>query len=520
MADSQPPRPAPIPAPDRHQIERLNALYELDVPGPRNGWRGRVVDRLRAMLARILFRQQEFNAALVDHINRNAGDWRRAHIASERMIVWFNETMRATTDEVQRYHQALRAREHRSDAAVTALTAAHEELRASLGVLHQAAQNLKREMTRLAEKGVVVAAAPVSANAAVASAAQLDTLDSHKYVGFEDQFRGSQADIRERVSEYLDIFQGATDVLDIGCGRGEFLSLLRERGVRARGIDLNGAMVDVCRQQGLDATEADALTYLHAQPDSSLGGLFAAQVIEHLDPRYLTSLLDAAFEKLRPERRSCLKRSTQPAGSHSSKVISATSRTYGRFTLTRSSTSWWQRAFSTSTSATEPRIPNTRSCSPCSPMRRWAIRSRRSTPTWRRSTAFCSRGSITQQSPGVHDCARRSDEGSAQRLPRLVHRTRFVAPEMPRVALIAAAAIGGLTLWRPTLGVLLLVGLASRRGALRTPARPRHRTDGVDLPRRLAAESLDTSCRRPAGLARSRRRRCCISRLLSLHGCG
>jgi O-antigen chain-terminating methyltransferase len=59
-------------------------------------------------------------------------------------------------------------------------------------------------------------------------------------------------------------------------------------------------MVDVCRQQGLDAAEADALTYLRAQPDGSLGGLFAAQVVEHLEPRYLTALIDAAFDKLRP----------------------------------------------------------------------------------------------------------------------------------------------------------------------------------------------------------------------------
>ena len=102
------------------------------------------------------------------------------------------------------------------------------------------------------------------------------------------------------MSEYLPFFQGARDVLDIGCGRGEFLSLLRDQGITARGIDINGAMVDVCRQQGLDAAEADALAYLRAQPDGSLGGLFAAQVVEHLEPRYLTALLDAAFDKLRP----------------------------------------------------------------------------------------------------------------------------------------------------------------------------------------------------------------------------
>jgi O-antigen chain-terminating methyltransferase len=131
-------------------------------------------------------------------------------------------------------------------------------------------------------------------------ASQPETLDSYKYVGFEDQFRGSAEDIRRRVLEYLPVFQKAQDVLDVGCGRGEFLGVLKEHGVRARGIDVNGAMVAVCREHGLDATEADALAYLRSLPDGSLGGLFAAQVIEHLEPRYLVSLLDAAAEKLRP----------------------------------------------------------------------------------------------------------------------------------------------------------------------------------------------------------------------------
>jgi O-antigen chain-terminating methyltransferase len=96
------------------------------------------------------------------------------------------------------------------------------------------------------------------------------------------------------------IFRGAHNVLDVGCGRGEFLALLRDDGVEARGIDINAAMVDVCRRQGFDVTEADAVSYLEAQPDASLGGLFAAQVVEHLEPRYLNAMLDVAFDKLRP----------------------------------------------------------------------------------------------------------------------------------------------------------------------------------------------------------------------------
>jgi SAM-dependent methyltransferase len=123
---------------------------------------------------------------------------------------------------------------------------------------------------------------------------------SHKYVGFEDAFRGSSDDIQARLRDYVPIFAGASDVLDIGCGRGEFLGLLREGGVTGRGIDLNDAMVAVCQEKGFEATKADALSYLRGLPPGSLGGLFAAQVVEHLDPAYLTRLIEAAFDALRP----------------------------------------------------------------------------------------------------------------------------------------------------------------------------------------------------------------------------
>ena len=318
MPDTQPPRPDPAPPPDRHQIERLNTLFDVTSGEPRPGWRG-VVDRLQGMIARLLLsRQQAFNSVLVDHINRNTAVGIDAHHASERTIQWVqratdhavartDDAVAGALDEMRRHKEALLARERRGEAAIASLAAAHQELRTSLSVLQQAAQNVKREVSRLAEQGSVAPAsspapalAPAHAPAPAPARALSDSLESHKYVGFEDQFRGSQEDIRARVTEYLPVFQGASDVLDVGCGRGEFLALLREHGVRARGIDVNAAMVDVCRQHGLDASEADALSYLRSLPDGSLGGLFAAQVIEHLDPTYLTSLLDAAFEKLRP----------------------------------------------------------------------------------------------------------------------------------------------------------------------------------------------------------------------------
>jgi SAM-dependent methyltransferase len=305
MSDTLPPRPEPIPPPDRYQIEHLNNLYDLAAPAERSGWRGRIADRLRIFLARILYRQQEFNAAVVDHLNRNALVGIEAHHASARTAAWVEDAVQSAldrvdsqVDEMRRHQQALGAWERRSTDAVAALASSHEELRASLGVLQQAAHSLKREVATLAESGVTTSPATVGATGMPAG--RLDPIDSHTYVGFEDRFRGSTDDIRQRVSEYLPFFQDARDVLDIGCGRGEFLALLREQGIQARGIDVNGSMVDVCRQQGLDATETDALSYLRAQPDGSLGGLFAAQVVEHLEPRYLTGFLDTAFDKLRP----------------------------------------------------------------------------------------------------------------------------------------------------------------------------------------------------------------------------
>jgi SAM-dependent methyltransferase len=89
-------------------------------------------------------------------------------------------------------------------------------------------------------------------------------------------------------------------VLDVGCGRGEFLQILRDRGVRARGVDLNHEMVALCTAAGLDVTESDALGYLRGCADNALGGLLAAQVVEHLEPDYLMAFVDEAFRVLSP----------------------------------------------------------------------------------------------------------------------------------------------------------------------------------------------------------------------------
>jgi O-antigen chain-terminating methyltransferase len=119
------------------------------------------------------------------------------------------------------------------------------------------------------------------------------------YFAFEARMRGSTAGVRERQRPYVDDFREAAPVLDVGCGRGEFLSLLREVGVEARGIDADADMVAYATGEGLDVEQADAIAYLEALEDGSLGGIFAAQLVEHLPPATLMRLLELAATKLR-----------------------------------------------------------------------------------------------------------------------------------------------------------------------------------------------------------------------------
>lgn len=117
------------------------------------------------------------------------------------------------------------------------------------------------------------------------------------YLGFEERFRGSKQAIKDRQTEYLDYFFERGEILDIGCGRGEFLWMLQERGIPARGVDIDEDMVARCREQGMIADCADAIEFLDRQPDGAFGGVFISQVVEHLSTEYLVALLDAIGRK-------------------------------------------------------------------------------------------------------------------------------------------------------------------------------------------------------------------------------
>jgi SAM-dependent methyltransferase len=119
------------------------------------------------------------------------------------------------------------------------------------------------------------------------------------YAGFEDVFRGPEDMIRDRFRAYLPLLKRHDAVVDIGCGRGELLDLLRTEGVPAVGVERDEAMVHRCRARGHVVEQTDGLSYLRAQPEASLSAIVATQVVEHLPYDDLMSLLALSRSRLK-----------------------------------------------------------------------------------------------------------------------------------------------------------------------------------------------------------------------------
>jgi SAM-dependent methyltransferase len=120
------------------------------------------------------------------------------------------------------------------------------------------------------------------------------------YFRFENRFRGPREAVLQKQSVYLDYFRDLDKVLDIGCGRGEFVELLNGEGIAVWGIDSNPDMVAFCQERGLPVSLEDGGRYLEQLENDSLGGIFLAQLVEHLPPDVLARLCEQCWAKLRP----------------------------------------------------------------------------------------------------------------------------------------------------------------------------------------------------------------------------
>ncbi len=124
--------------------------------------------------------------------------------------------------------------------------------------------------------------------------------EEQDYFELERRFRGTEDEIADRLRPYLPYLEGRGEILDLGCGRGEALSVLAARGLPARGVDSSASMVEESRRKGLRAEAQDLFAALAAVEESSLGAVVSFHVIEHLEPRDVERLVRLAWRALRP----------------------------------------------------------------------------------------------------------------------------------------------------------------------------------------------------------------------------
>ena len=279
------------------RLERLNAVWEAPGRPEGGGLAGAVRQRAWDAVAPTIARQTEFNSLAVQVLNGYLAETARLH---ERL----RELAGALVRYLQRVQPLMDVRDRMASALATTrselILEAFDRRLESLGRRFEGLLAMRDRLETVSEevravRAALAAAAPSPAVAAAAGRAAADSA----YTAFENRYRGGREEIRERLASYGSRFEGLAPVVDLGCGRGEFLALLKERGITARGVEGNANAVRECRDQGLDVVQGDLLDFLRAEGAGSLGGVFAAQVAEHLPPQALTGLLAEAHRVLR-----------------------------------------------------------------------------------------------------------------------------------------------------------------------------------------------------------------------------
>jgi SAM-dependent methyltransferase len=290
----------PLPAeklPDLPELmQRLNTLWQMP-PGPQGGFFAGREKGIWRVLAPALAQQQDFNSTVVRILNGHVDE-------SARLFAHLKQLVSALVQYLQRVQPLMDARDRWSSGlAVTRaelILEAFDRRQESLGRRVEGLLALRDRLEAVSETVRAVEGALASPPPAPVAAAAARAAADATYVAFENRFRGSREEIRERLGGYVEAFRGLSPVADLGCGRGEFLELLREANVDAIGAETNARAAAECRERGLAVEETGLVGFLAARPAGSLGGVFAAQVVEHLPPAVLQQALREAHRALRP----------------------------------------------------------------------------------------------------------------------------------------------------------------------------------------------------------------------------
>ncbi len=243
----------------------------------------------------------------IELINRRTGDIEKAVCGIQEQINVLRERLESETsagrESLERLNslEALTAALHsdletvsvnlrNNNAAIERLSADDEFAKLKLTVIERGMKN-RRSIPAAANN--VPSSVPVAVTAAESSDSEYDKID---YFDFENHFRGSIDSIKKAQEIYLEYFRDKTNVIDIGCGRGEFLSLMKDSGIAAHGVDIYEPYVDYCNMKGLSAVCGDGADFLSKQ--ESVDGIFVGQVVEHLKTGEIIRLCSVAYEKL------------------------------------------------------------------------------------------------------------------------------------------------------------------------------------------------------------------------------
>lgn len=187
------------------------------------------------------------------------------------------------------------AEERVQSAALTAVAETRGELE---GKVHEELRLLRQRVGAiLAREGSAENLDGAARNAAHALAPPQAYFDALR---FSDRFRGTPESVREKLRVHVGLFEGQSPVLDLGCGRGEFLGLLAEAGIEAIGVEADPELVLIGEAAGHRVVAADLFAYLETREPESAGGIFSAHVIEHMTPSDLARLVALSWRVLRP----------------------------------------------------------------------------------------------------------------------------------------------------------------------------------------------------------------------------
>jgi SAM-dependent methyltransferase len=312
----------PFPSPAAGEAMRsLSEHYEIDAPVRYSSHRkiiGRFLVAMRRFLRPFIYgvfapyieRQREFNLELVRALNKLVSDLTEQlnRLKDQTtMEAYLSRLSRGMIDRMDLIYSRL-------DGSIITLENIIEEMKGQLAALSRFEEEAGRDISdlKMGELSLTKKMERVLAELKEALALggkerkkklskvvkEKEGLSDHYYYTFETRHRGAEEEIKNRQRVYLKYFHLGDRVIDLGCGRGEFLLLLKEEGIEGYGIDLNEEMLLSSREKGLKVVKAEAVSHLESIPPGKITGIFASQLIEHLPPDIGKRLVELAFEKL------------------------------------------------------------------------------------------------------------------------------------------------------------------------------------------------------------------------------